>query len=227
MNLSEQKRESKKVKNIVDLKLEPEESGALKFKWGVERISINSETVKVYKLNWDSEHKETIVFLHAYGYYCDGTDWNTFVNLILKSYPKIRMLSLDFPGFGESTGKKFTSRSEKFNDKDQPIAFMKTLFSQLKLSSPKKLTLVGYDLGGAISLSCCLDPGLSKLIENVICFHPTWTDSIQNLSPISQRVLLLWVKGETFHLLSAGEKMSKTMKNSTLYRLNIGVFKED
>ena len=81
---------------------------------------------------------------------------------------------------------------------------MKSLFSILKLSIPKKLTLIGYDLGGAISLSCCLDPKLSKLIDNVICFHPTWTDNIQSLSPITQRVLLLWMNVETFHLVSAG-----------------------
>lgn len=81
---------------------------------------------------------------------------------------------------------------------------MRMLFGILKLNTKKSLTLIGYDLGGAIALSSCLDQVLSKLISNVICFHPTWTDSIQNLAPITQRVLLLWMNVETFHLVNAG-----------------------
>jgi len=42
------------------------------------------------------------------------------------------------------------------------------------------------------------------------------------LSVIENEVLLLWFPVETFHLISAGQKMSKVIKNSLLYKFNIG-----
>lgn len=53
--------------------------------------------------------------------------------------------------------------------------------------------MMGYDLGGAISLSCALHPKLSKVIDQLILFHPTWTDSIEKLAPITHPTLLFWM----------------------------------
>lgn len=55
---------------------------------------------------------------------------------------------------------------------------MAVLFEKLGFSAKKKVVLMGYDLGGAIALSCGLHSKLSKIISQIIVFHPTWTDAI-------------------------------------------------
>lgn len=54
VNLSEQKRQSKKVKNIIDKKLDVENAEYKKIPWETNFIRISGEDVKIYKLNWDS-----------------------------------------------------------------------------------------------------------------------------------------------------------------------------
>ena len=83
---------------------------------------------------------------------------------------------------------------------------------------------MGYDLGGAIALSCALNTKLAKIIDSIVVFHPTWTDSLQKLAPISIPTLLIWFPVETFHLISAGQKMAKLIKSSRLYKLSIGPY---
>lgn len=163
------------------------------------------------------------MLLHAYGYGCCGEDWNLHISY-LSRFTKANIHSVDLPGFGESDGKKFTSRAEKFGEKEQPLEFMSCLFEVLGFSAKKKVVLLGYDLGGAISLSCAFHPKLSKALAQVIVFHPTWTDAIEKLSPISVPTLILWMPVETFHLISAGTKMAKLIKTSKMYKLNIGPY---
>jgi pimeloyl-ACP methyl ester carboxylesterase len=69
---------------------------------------------------------------------------------------------------------------------------MTKLFELFGFNAKKKVILVGYDLGGAIGLSCSLHPKLMKAISTVIVLHPTWTDSIEKLAMISLPALLLW-----------------------------------
>lgn len=104
---------------------------------------------------------------------------------------------------------------------------MKELFRTFGFSSQNKVLLVGYDLGGAIALSCAMNDYLKKSIAGVSVFHPTWTDKLERLAVINLPVQLIWVPVETFHLVSAGTKMSKIIKNSTLYKLNIGPYTQE
>ncbi len=69
---------------------------------------------------------------------------------------------------------------------------MTKLFEVMGLNSKKKVILVGYDLGGAIALSCSFHPKLMKIVKGCIVLHPTWTDSIEKLAMISLPTLLLW-----------------------------------
>ncbi len=84
--------------------------------------------------------------------------------------------------------------------------------------------LLGYDLGGAIGLRMGMEPKFTKSITGIMALHPTWTDKIEKLSVIQNDVLLLWFPVETLHLVSAGMKMAKTIKNCTLYKFNIGPY---
>ena len=83
---------------------------------------------------------------------------------------------------------------------------------------------MGYDLGAAIALSCSLHKKLSRSLQLLIAFHPTWTDKIERLALVTLPTLLLWFPAETFHLVSAGQKMAKVIRNSKLYRFNIGPY---
>ena len=55
---------------------------------------------------------------------------------------------------------------------------MQELFKIFEFSPNNKVFLVGYDLGGAISLSSAMHQKLKKSISGVAAFHPTWTDKI-------------------------------------------------
>ena len=101
---------------------------------------------------------------------------------------------------------------------------MSHLFNIFEFNPKKKVILLGYDLGGAIALSCCLHPKLSKVVDQLVIFHPTWTDSIERLSGINTPTLIFWSPVETFHLISAGTKMSKLIKSSKLYKINVGPY---
>ena len=48
-----------------------------------------------------ADSKINILLLHAYGYGCDGTDWNNFAAYLIK-YLNCNLYSVDFPGFGKS-----------------------------------------------------------------------------------------------------------------------------
>jgi pimeloyl-ACP methyl ester carboxylesterase len=69
---------------------------------------------------------------------------------------------------------------------------MSALFEFWGFNSKKKVILMGYDLGGAIALSCALHPKLSKAVEQIVLFHPTWTDSIERVAGIALPTLLFW-----------------------------------
>lgn len=104
---------------------------------------------------------------------------------------------------------------------------MVELFKLFKFSTKNKAFIIGYDLGGAIALSATLHTNLKKYINGVIAFHPTWTDKIEKLALITLPVQLIWFPIQNFHLISAGQKMSKVIKNSKLYRLNVGAHSEE
>ena len=118
-----------------------------------------------------------ILFLHAYGYGCSGEDWDNFIPFITQGVDA-NIFSVDFPGFANSSGKKFTSRAQNFGDKNQALPFMIEIFKIFKFNPSNQVFLVGYDLGGAIALSSAMHNTLKKSIKGVIAFHPTWTDKI-------------------------------------------------
>lgn len=61
-----------------------------------------------------------------------------------------------------------------------------------EFTKKNKTILLGYDLGGAIALTAGIHPKLAPIVETIIVFHPTWTDSIDKLATIRVPTLLLW-----------------------------------
>jgi len=98
------------VSNIIDLSPEINRTQcSYKVPWQVSATKIFGNIIKIYRLN-GGETKINILLLHAYGGGCDGTDFNLHLNYLLFNL-KANVFSVDLPGFGESEGKKFTSRA--------------------------------------------------------------------------------------------------------------------
>jgi len=69
---------------------------------------------------------------------------------------------------------------------------MVKIFQEFQFNNNNKVILIGYDLGGAISLSVGLQNHINKSVSQIIAFHPTWTDSIDKLARLPHPTLLLW-----------------------------------
>jgi len=70
------------------------------FNWDRKKAKIFGNNTILYE-NLQEKTDLNILFLHAYGYGCDGTDWNLFVKEVLKGV-KANVYSVDLPGFGNS-----------------------------------------------------------------------------------------------------------------------------
>ena len=62
------------------------------------------------KIEGQKETSTNILLLHAYGHGCCGDDWDYHIPYFTKNLT-VNLYSVDFPGFGNSSGQKFTSRS--------------------------------------------------------------------------------------------------------------------
>jgi pimeloyl-ACP methyl ester carboxylesterase len=98
------------VSNIIDINADVNKhSGTYNINWSSKIIKLLGNKVRVYSLE-DEGAVCNILLLHAYGYGCCGQDWNLHLHFLLKNI-KANVYSVDFPGFGDSEGKKFTSRA--------------------------------------------------------------------------------------------------------------------
>lgn len=110
VNLSQQKRDAKKVSNIIDLNPKPAVKYLPTLKWNIFQEKIFGNKIILYQKEGKENCKANIMFLHAYGYGCSGEDWDNFIPFITQNMDA-NLFSVDFPGFANSSGKKFTSRA--------------------------------------------------------------------------------------------------------------------
>jgi pimeloyl-ACP methyl ester carboxylesterase len=108
--LSQEKREKKMVSNIVEISPDINKGqGTYKIDWVSRMARILAKKTRLYELKQEGAQYDILV-LHAYGYGCCGEDWNLHLSYLTKRI-KANLYSVDFPGFGDSEGKKFTSRA--------------------------------------------------------------------------------------------------------------------
>lgn len=110
MNLSQEKREKKIVSNVVEITPQPNRApGTYKIPWNTYFAKVAGKNTKIYSLLHPQADCDLLI-LHAYGYGCCGDDWNLHVSYLANNI-RANIYSVDFSGFGESEGKKFTSRA--------------------------------------------------------------------------------------------------------------------
>ena len=158
--------------------------------------------------------------LHAYGNGCGGRDWDFIFDILVQEGGYV-IYCPEMPGFGRTIGSRQASRTDMLWSNGGPMEIvvdvMETLISNesCEKKSDSKVLLCGYDWGGNMALSLALSP-YKKRMNGIVLFHPSFTDSIDKLSPITQPVLLLWIPSDQLHLYSNGKRMARTIKRSKL-----------
>ena len=84
------------------------------------------------------DKKPILIFLH--GWRCDATIFKPIYTLLEKKY---RMISIDFPGFGQSETPPLGYKVEDYTET------LKIFITKLKLQNP---TLIGHSFGGRIAI---------------------------------------------------------------------------
>ena len=157
------------------------------------------------------------LLLHAYGGGCSGRDWIPLLKVLgdlgYTSYAP------DFPGFGETPGKRQTSRTERLDEQGGPMEIVYDVFDHITGGNrSKKVLVIGWDWGGNMGLSLALSP-LRQRCTGLALYHPSWTDKIELLHGIALPVLLLWVPSDQLHLFSVGRRMARIIPRSQLISL--------
>lgn len=162
--------------------------------------------------------KRTCIILH--GYPSDHKEWMYLFEPLLDS--GMRVIAIDMPGFGSSSGKRQSSRTERHIDKDGTVD---TLNLVLKHFEIKKCYMVGYDWGAGIALAYALQ--YPKKVSHIAALHPSWTDSLAKLNQCKAQVCFLWVPADQLHPFSLGKKMVRATPKGKLVKLDCGAFSAD
>lgn len=148
-----------------------------------------------------------VVCLHGYPS-CRDT-WDFAVEpLVGAGY---RVIAIDMPGFGGSSGERLSSRSEHNCAPAGPVAIVVDV---LKHFGVRSASLVGYDWGGGIAMSMAYT--WPKRVKRVLAFHATYTEQGDELTRVRCPVTLLWAPPDQFHPLAWGRKWAKRIPRATL-----------
>ena len=132
------------------------------------------------------------------------------------------------PGYKESPGKKFSSRSENILDKDGPSDQLRAVIKTLGYENRRDLILAGYDWGASICLRMAAN--LPRLFSKVIAFHPSMGNSKEVKDEIAKIVcptLLIWIPSDMFHPLKQWKSVTPVFKKLTLELVKIHPWNQD
>ena len=133
-----------------------------------------------------------------------------------------RVLIVEQPGYGESSGTRFASRSERNLDKGGPVD---VTIAVMKHFGVEKAHFLGYDWGAGIVLSLAL--GHPKRMMKGVSFHPSYTESTKDeLKKITRKILVLWVKEDMFHSWKSWKTLAMKIPNSQHEVLSLKPWKQ-
>ncbi|KAJ4463001.1 putative kinesin motor domain protein [Paratrimastix pyriformis] len=129
----------------------------------------------------------------------------------------LRVVGVDMPGFGQATGQRQTSRTERFGEPGGPNETVAAVLDALGVTSKRKGILFGFDWGGGIALSLAAQqPAAQQRLRGICVIHPSWTAPLGALAKVRLPVLMLWVPAEQNHSFLVGRKMARALPNCTL-----------
>lgn len=155
--------------------------------------------------------RETLVVcLHAFGSDCSAMDWSgAFGHLVEARY---RVVALDFPGFGQSPGRRQSSRTEAMCNPGEAVetcteVTLRILTEILGRPASEPVALFGWDWGGGIALNLAMLSGRPDCIavKCVGLYHPSWTADKAMLAQVRQPVLMCWLPADQLHPYKNGQ----------------------
>lgn len=134
------------------------------------------------------------------------------------AFIKCRVVAIDMPGFGGSSGKRQSSRSEHVLGKDGPGEVVLWVKNQLNLKGQTHLG--GYDWGATIALKMGIKWG--HLFNKLILFLPSYSETTKDeLKALVNHVLVLWAKQDQFHPWTKFKPLLSKIKHLTYNCLDI------
>lgn len=192
-------------------------------------------------------HGPYIVLLHGYGPTASGLNWIEYSTRLARR--GFRVCAVDFPGFGLSEGKKYSSRTEYHQLPGGPVEVVLEVVQWLgeegssigatpgavskgadesmgmipEENMKPRAHIVGYDYGGGVALATALSRPSAVL--SVTSFHGSWSLPHKHLCRIQCPCLILQVKRDQFHLSAKAKQINKSVgSNSRYLELSCGAF---
>jgi len=132
------------------------------------------------------------------------------------TWMQVQVFCIDQPGFGNSTGKQRSCRSDKVMDKDGPADVVKFIIRQLGLKKP---ILYGYDWGAGIAMKLAIQsPGsYSKIVALTPSFNEDTPDELKKLKTPT---LIQWAVRDEMHSWTKWKNLVKKIPNVTVQALD-------
>lgn len=167
----------------------------------------------------DKQKNKLVVLMHA----CPSSLDEQLHYFPCYTYYGYRVIAFDMPGFGNSSGNRFLSRSDQILNKGGPADCALAILDHLGY---KKAIFGGYDWGAGIAIS--LAKKYPKKVKFVIALLPSYNPkTLNDMKTIQAKILVMWVKQDQMHSWSHWKKYAVALPNKTIELFDLKMYKRD
>ena len=137
-----------------------------------------------------------VVFIHGCDKSSSGTQFQHWFTALV--HFDFRVVAIDMPGYGKSSGKKQSFRTRNILDQDGPADVITEVIKELGLVKP---ALFGYDWGGSIAMRFGIRA--PQVISKVISFMPAYgppPGDENELKRLKTPTLVWWISCDALHV---------------------------
>ena len=160
--------------------------------------------------------------LQGFGNGCGIEEFsNDLMPMVAASLPGVAVYAIDFPGFGRTSGRRQTSRTERLWENGGPMEVLVDVLDAITARDRSvKVALLGWDWGGNMALTLALSPAYRQRLSCLALTMPSWTSAVDDLIDIKTTpVLLNWAPTDQLHLYATGKRMARAIKQCKLVTL--------